>query len=123
MASDERGGARRSLIALYGPLFQRLRKPKEREKMKEEMKELIGIFFNRAFGLTLLAFGVLALIAQIDGVLQAVAFRGVAIAVVIALGVLLAAASMMGSANEKEIIRRLERVETQLARLVDKVDS
>jgi hypothetical protein len=48
MASDERGGARRSLIALYGPLFQRLRKPKEREKMKEEMKELIGIFFNRA---------------------------------------------------------------------------
>jgi hypothetical protein len=63
------------------------------------------------------------LIAQIDGVLQAAAFRGVAIAVVIALGVLLAAASMMGSANEKEIIRRLERVETQLARLVDKVDS
>ena len=63
------------------------------------------------------------MIAQIDGVLQAAAFRGVAIAVVIALGVLLAAASMMGSANEKEIIRRLERVETQLARLVDKVDS
>jgi hypothetical protein len=68
--------------------------------MKEKMKELIGIFFNRAFGLTVLAFGVLALIAQIDGVLQAAAFREVALTVVFALVVLLAAASMMGSTNE-----------------------
>ena len=91
-------------------------------KMKKEIKELIGIFFNRAFGLTLLALGVLALILQIDGVLQAVAFRGVAIAVVVALGVLLAAASMMGSANEVEIIKKLEALEAQVAKIVDRVE-
>ena len=64
-----------------------------------------------------------ASIAVVYGVLQSGAFREVTVVVVFALGVLLAAASMMGSRSEGEIIKRSERLETLLARLVDKVES
>ena len=91
--------------------------------MKEHIKKSIGIFFYRVFSLTVLGMAAVASIAAVYGVLQSGAFREVTLVVVFALGVLLAAASMMGSATEEEIIKRLERVETQLARLVDKVES
>jgi len=72
------------------------------------MKELIGIFFNRVFGLTALGLTTMAAILGVYGVLQDTPFREVAVAVVLAVVVLLAAASPMGSANESEIIKRLD---------------
>jgi len=75
--------------------------------MTEHIKKSIGIFFNRVFGLTVLGAAAVALIAAVFGVLQTGAFREVTVVVVLVLGVLSAAASMMGSAREEEIIKRI----------------